>query len=489
MSAARGWAPAAVSRRTTVSWPRRYASRLFFSDALVIAGTLFGFGLVALPEFTRGLSWSGGPRIPYWVALVLVGLIWLVMLELVDTRDEHHVSQGVLEYQRIVRASLALFAVVVATSFFLRIEFSRSLLLVGVPITMVLLVVSRWVWRQWLRAQQREGRYVHHVVVLGEEAKVAHIVRTIRRTPGTGYVIMGAVTKHGKTRDGQHDIPVLGKYGDAEKVLDELGADTLIFAGSDDYEPEALQRLGRAMADRDVNWVVAPALTDVAGPRIHSQPVAGLPLIHVSYPELEGARRVIKRTFDIVASTLLIVFFSPVMLGVAIAVRADSHGPIIYRQERVGRRGRTFGMIKFRSMIANADDQLSSLLDMQGTTSRPLFKVVDDPRITKVGRVIRRHSLDELPQLFNVFWGQMSLVGPRPQRAAEVELYDDVAQRRLFVKPGMSGLWQVSGRSSLGWDDALRLDLYYIENWSFTQDILILFRTVKAVVAPGKSAH
>ena len=146
-------------------------------------------------------------------------------------------------------------------------------------------------------------------------------------------------------------------------------------------------------------------------------------------------------------------------------------------------------MLKFRSMIPDADDQLASLLDAQGTSEQPLFKVTNDPRITPVGRVLRKYSLDELPQLFNVLLGQMSLVGPRPQRPAEVALYDDEAHRRLRVKPGMSGLWQVNGRSALSWEDALRFDLYYIENWSFTQDIIILFRTVKAVVAPNETAH
>ncbi len=146
-------------------------------------------------------------------------------------------------------------------------------------------------------------------------------------------------------------------------------------------------------------------------------------------------------------------------------------------------------MFKFRSMVANADDQLASLLDLQGTTDQPLFKVTDDPRITKVGRFLRKHSIDELPQLFNVFIGEMSLVGPRPQRAAEVALYDDDAHRRLLVKPGMSGLWQVSGRSKLSWEDAIRLDLYYVENWSFTQDVQILFRTIRAVLVPGETAH
>lgn len=204
---------------------------------------------------------------------------------------------------------------------------------------------------------------------------------------------------------------------------------------------------------------------------------------------MEGASRFLKRVFDLFGSALLLLLFSPVFLVTSIAIKIDGAGPIFYHQERIGRGGRTFGMRKFRSMVANADDQLASLLDLQGSSETPLFKVADDPRITKIGRFLRKHSIDELPQLINVLRGEMSLVGPRPQRAAEVALYDDIALRRLAVKPGMSGLWQVSGRSSLSWEETIRLDLYYVENWSLTQDIVILFRTIRAVVAPGSSAH
>jgi exopolysaccharide biosynthesis polyprenyl glycosylphosphotransferase len=234
---------------------------------------------------------------------------------------------------------------------------------------------------------------------------------------------------------------------------------------------------------------VAPALTDVAGPRIHSRPAAGLPLVYVEFPTLDGYKRFAKRTFDIVGATVLILLALPLLLGTVIAIKIDGPGPILYRQTRIGLGGREFGMIKFRSMVADADDQLASLLDLQGTTDQPLFKVTNDPRITRVGHFLRKHSIDELPQLFNALRGEMSLVGPRPHRLAEVALYDETAHRRLLMKPGMSGLWQVSGRSSLAWEDSLRLDLYYVENWSFTQDVQILFRTIRAVVAPGATAH
>jgi exopolysaccharide biosynthesis polyprenyl glycosylphosphotransferase len=469
-------------------WVRRYASRLIYTDALIIAATLAAFGAFVLPSLNTTLSWPDGPDLPYSVPLAIVGIVWVLCLDAFDTRDRHIVGHGLVEYRRIVSATFFVLAVVVIIAFFLQIEASRALFLVALPVGLLGLLAGRWGWRQWLRRRQASGSFVYRAVVLGDPVKLEHIIRQIRGTHGTGYAIVGAITPGG-TPAAIDDVPVIGALADAEASMDLVSADTLIVGGADELDPMTMRRLGWAMADRDVNWVVAPALTDVAGPRIHARPVAGLPLIHIDFPQLEGYRRVLKRTFDIVASLVLLLLAAPIMLFTAIAIRVESPGPVFYSQQRVGRRGTTFAMMKFRSMVQGADDQLASLLDLQGTTDRPLFKVTDDPRITKVGRFIRKHSIDELPQLFNVLAGHMSLVGPRPQRAAEVALYNDDAHRRMLVKPGMSGLWQVSGRSSLSWEDALRLDLYYVENWSFLQDIQILFRTVKAVIAPGDSAH
>ena len=476
------------ARRTSRDWPSRYAGWLLYSDLLVIAVTLAAFTVMLIPSARTPVSWPEGPSIPYWAALVVVGLIWLFALVVWDTRDKHIVGNGILEYRRTVNATIGVFGICVSLAFFLRMDVSRALLLVALPVGMVLLVASRWMWRQWLRRQQRKSKYVYRTIVLGEPVKAAHVITSIRRAHGSGFEIVGVATSR-RAGESLHGIPVVGGFENVTRAMDAIDADTIIVAGADDLDPTMMRRLGWDIADRDGNLVVAPALTDVAGPRIHTRPAAGLPLVHVDYPELEGTKRFMKRAFDLVMSAILIVVLSPVMLATAIAVAVDSRGPVIYRQVRIGRRGREFGMLKFRSMIAAADDQLASLLDLQGRSDKPLFKVVDDPRITRVGRVLRKHSLDELPQLFNVFVGRMSLIGPRPQRPAEVALYDEAARRRMLVKPGMSGLWQVSGRSTLSWEDALRLDLYYVENWSFMQDMQILFRTFRAVLAPGGGAH
>jgi exopolysaccharide biosynthesis polyprenyl glycosylphosphotransferase len=244
---------------------------------------------------------------------------------------------------------------------------------------------------------------------------------------------------------------------------------------------------------RELSWslepgkkhlVVAPGLTDIAGPRIHTRPMAGLPLIHVETPTYEGGKSAAKRAFDIAGSGLLLLLLAPLFAVLAVVVRLSSPGSVFYRQERIGLNGAPFHMLKFRSMVTNADDHLMGLLKAQSTEGTPLFKVENDPRVTPIGRILRKYSLDEFPQLVNVFRGEMSLVGPRPQREGEVALYDDAARRRLLLKPGMSGLWQVSGRSNLSWEESIRLDLYYIENWSITGDIVLLWRTVKTVLLP-----
>jgi exopolysaccharide biosynthesis polyprenyl glycosylphosphotransferase len=259
--------------------------------------------------------------------------------------------------------------------------------------------------------------------------------------------------------------------------------DAVVISAGVHMHPDELRSLGWELAARDIGMILAPALTDIAGPRIHTQPVAGLPLIHVSTPKLTGGKRVAKRSFDILIASFLLLVLAPVFLALALLVKTTSPGPIFYKQERVGLRGTTFNMLKFRSMKQDADAQLQSLLEAQGSAGKPLFKVEHDPRITPIGRVLRKYSLDELPQLLNVLGGSMSLVGPRPQRDLEVALYDDAAHRRLYVSPGMSGLWQVSGRSNLTWEESIRLDLYYVENWSLMGDVLILLKTFKAVFA------
>jgi exopolysaccharide biosynthesis polyprenyl glycosylphosphotransferase len=277
------------------------------------------------------------------------------------------------------------------------------------------------------------------------------------------------------------DVPVLGSFRAIVDAAMAINADTVAVTACSELTAARLRRLGWQLEGTGIDLVLAPALTDVAGPRIHTQPVAGLPLIHVEAPEFRGARKLVKGFVDRALAFTALFLSLPLLAAIAIAIKLDSRGPVIFRQVRVGLGGREFGVYKFRTMVENADALLADLA-ARNETDGLLFKMRDDPRVTRVGRVLRKWSLDELPQLANVLLGQMSLVGPRPPLPSEVARYDGDVARRLLVKPGMTGLWQVSGRSDLSWEDGIRLDLYYVENWSLAADLTILWKTFGAVI-------
>lgn len=475
------------------TWQRKFATRLFATDLLAILVAVFGSQLLRFGTRSVELELApteiSGFMLTYSALSILLVVAWMVALEFYATRDHKVIGSGTLEYKRVADATIRVFGILAILAFLFDSPIGRGYLLIALPTGLGLMILGRWAWRQWLNGRRRDGDYLHYALLLGERTKSIHVARQLASDGRAGLYIVGAVTEHGTTSsDLLPGIPVVGGYADTLTAIDDTRADTVIVTGADTIDPVQLRQLGWDLEARSLSLIVAPALTDVAGPRIHARPVAGVPLIHVDYPVFEGRKKASKRLFDIIGSIALILIGGPIMLAVAVAVKLSSPGPILYAQERIGLRGEPFRMLKFRSMVQGADDQLKSLLDAQGTSDRPLFKINDDPRITPVGRFIRRYSLDELPQFFNVLRGDMSLVGPRPQREAEVALYDDAAHRRLMMKPGVSGLWQVSGRSNLEWDDALRLDLYYVENWSMTADIAILWRTLRAVVSPGSEA-
>ncbi|HEY1216768.1 MAG TPA: sugar transferase, partial [Bryobacteraceae bacterium] len=339
-----------------------------------------------------------------------------------------------------------------------------------------------------LVANRQQGNGLERVLLIGGPGTTAHLHRQLSTHPEAGYQPVAAHMPSSASdviQTGAGTLPVVGhgrEIDDVFEAISDSGATAVAITAGATFDPATLRQLGWQLAARNIGMIMAPALTDVAGPRIRTQPVAGLPLIHVTTPKLEGSKRFLKRSFDIVVSTVLLALLAVPMMLVALVVRLDSKGPAIFRQQRIGRAGAAFEMYKFRSMVADAEARLDSLR-AYNEGSGLLFKMKQDPRITRIGAIIRRYSIDELPQLFNVLRGEMSLVGPRPPLPSEVVGYDDYAHRRLLVQPGITGLWQVSGRSNLSWEDSLRLDLYYVENWSLTQDLLILVRTVRAVAS------
>jgi len=277
-------------------------------------------------------------------------------------------------------------------------------------------------------------------------------------------------------------VPVFDNLDEINEALAVTSADSVIVAHAEHLGAEGLRDLAWRLQASGVDLMVSPHLVDVAGARIHLQLIGAEPYIHLEEPRYAEAGQWPKRVFDLVGSAALLLLASPLLVGTALAVKLSSRGRVFYYQERIGKDGKTFDIIKFRSMREGADAQLKQMMAEKAGGDAVFFKVTDDPRITPVGRFIRRYSIDELPQLINVLKGDMSLVGPRPQRDHEVALYDHVAHRRLTVRPGMTGLWQVSGRSDLSWEDSIRLDNFYVENWSMMSDIIILTKTIRAVV-------
>jgi exopolysaccharide biosynthesis polyprenyl glycosylphosphotransferase len=273
-------------------------------------------------------------------------------------------------------------------------------------------------------------------------------------------------------------------FGTAESVPDAVdacgAASVAVIAG--DVGTEGLRSISWALERADADLIVSSGLSEVVGRRVHVQSVAGLPLLRVDAPQFRGFRRVLKGGFDRAAAAFALIVLSPFMIFIAVLIRCTCRGPALYSQARIGRNGRPFRMLKFRSMRVGADGWLAGLVDLNDARDGLLFKLREDPRVTWVGRLLRRYSLDELPQLFNVLTGSMSLVGPRPPLPSEVARYDTDVHRRLLVKPGLTGLWQVSGRSDLPWAEAVRLDLHYVENWSLGMDLVVLLKTARAVL-------
>jgi exopolysaccharide biosynthesis polyprenyl glycosylphosphotransferase len=466
-------------------WQRSYITRLVCTDFLVVVAVVAIVQLIVFGAGQSGLlvsiSSSQTLEIGYWVISAILAATWVVFLGLTESRDRKIVGTGNAEYSKIAKATAYTYALLAVVALSLKVEVSRSYILLTLISGWLLLTVSRWLWRKWLVRQRQAGGFSHRAVLLGDVDRSRCVAEQISQAGASGIEIVGAVSIKGT--GGDELIPGVPLTSDKDPIEagKKWGADTVIFTGSDVYGSQELKKLGWLIEDNSMELIFVAALTDVAGPRVHTRPVAGLPLVQIDYPNLDTGRRVAKRVFDLVASGVGLIVLSPVFAVIAVLIRVTSPGPIFFLQDRGGLNGKPFKMFKFRSMVVDAEARRSELLE-QSDGDGTIFKMRDDPRVTKIGRFLRRYSLDELPQILNVFLNDMSLVGPRPHPMVEVEQYDHLATRRLLVKPGITGLWQTSGRSNLSWEESIRLDLYYVENWSFMGDFVILFRTAKAVI-------
>lgn len=424
-------------------------------------------------------------QIGYTSVSVALGIGWLLSLQLQNAYDGRLVGHGVQEYRQVFQASTWLFACLAIAAFALKADFARGFVVIAFPLGTLLLLGGRWAARRWLVRQRRRGLLSDRVLLVGDREHVASLVVALRRAPDAGYNVLGACVDSARSGN-VAGVPVLGPESDVLLRALELEVDVVAVSSSAGLGQTGLRKLGWALEGTDIDLVVAPGIMDVAGPRVLTRPVQGLPLIHVEAPTFAGPQLVLKNVVDRLLALVGGLLLLPLVVGVALAVRLEDGGPVLFRQERVGRDGRTFSMYKFRSMVADAENHLPRLLPVS-EGSGPLFKLRRDPRVTRVGHVIRRYSLDELPQLLNVLRGEMSLVGPRPPLPREVAEYEVDTRRRLLVKPGMTGLWQISGRSDLSWEESIRLDLYYVENWTPLLDLMILWRTASVVVRPDAS--
>ena len=476
--------PGAPATRAVVDrwvWEARYVQLLLVIDFLA---TLFA----TLAAFV--LRFQGAEYARWYLTLsALIPPFWVGVLAMTHAYERRLLFVGGDEYQRVIRAGVRLTVGMALTSYVLNADLARGYLLIVLVLTTALSLCGRFGLRQLLHRGRRRGAYMNRVLVVGHAAAVARVTRQLNRRYHHGLQVVGACLPPGQLTDGARmvAVPIFGTLSAAANSATAAGADTVMVLSCPELDGAMLRRLAWELERDDIDLIVSASLVDTSGERITMRPVDGLPMMHIEHPHLTGGRRLVKAVFDVSLAAVLLVLLLPVFLGVALAVRLDTGGPAFFRQTRVGRSGETFQMIKFRTMHLGAEQRLAAFR-ARNESSGVLFKIRDDPRITRSGRWLRRFSVDELPQLINVVLGQMSLVGPRPPLPDEVQRYPQDMRRRLVVKPGMTGLWQVSGRSDLSWDEAIRLDLRYVENWSLTVDLVILMRTATAVMR-GSGAY
>jgi exopolysaccharide biosynthesis polyprenyl glycosylphosphotransferase len=409
--------------------------------------------------------------------------LWLVSVALAGGYDPRFIGVGPDEFRKVMNAGVCLTAGVAVVAYATKTDIARGYVVVALPSVTIFDLFARYALRKWLHKQRRLGLCLRKVVVVGHAPVVASLTEELRRTTYHGLSVVAACLAGRPDKLGLTEIagvPAVVGLGDVADMVKRFEADTVAVLACPEMSGVRLRELAWELEKTDTDLCVAPALLDIAGPRTTIRPVAGLPLLHMDHPEFTGARRVIKTAFDRIFAASALLLMSPLFAVLCVIIRCSDGGPAFFRQVRVGLDGRAFTLYKFRTMVADADAQKDRLVALNETDA-VLFKIRNDPRITRVGARLRRWSLDELPQLINVLRGDMSLVGPRPALPEEAALYRDHVRRRLVVRPGLTGLWQVNGRANLSWDESVRLDLRYVENWSFLLDVQILWKTWSAV--------
>lgn len=469
-----------------------------FSDLIVIcsiiaiASNLFPLS-VTLDSFHDSAFW--GMKSHIWVSFGII-LIWFLSLIQSGSLSYSNFGSGTKEYALVSKATIFTFIVVALFSYLLKAEIARSYLIFSLPIGLILLLMGRWLWRKYLHRQRTKGNFAEDAVVLGSSVSISGISSRIKAHPEVGIRIVGAFTPNHLIGEFEinkfidNPVPYWGTTDNLVSTVRSMGIRNIIVGASSSPSSEEIRKLGWELLPGNERLFLETNVLDVVGPRLQLRPIAGMSIIEVMEPEFEGINRLLKRLIDLLIGSIALLFSIPIFIFVAYQIKAFDKGPIFYTQFRVGKNGKYFKILKFRSMKIESEKQSSqiNIPSSERAGNEILFKIKDDPRVTKPGRWLRKTSIDELPQLLNVLSGSMSLVGPRPPLPSEAESYEAHVHTKFMVKPGITGLWQVSGRSDLSWEESVRADLSYVQNWSIFADLIILWRTIKVVIS-GRGAY
>jgi exopolysaccharide biosynthesis polyprenyl glycosylphosphotransferase len=468
-----GWAP---SRRA--AWRRTYVRHVAVADFCAAA---------AAAAAAYGVRFGAHFHDKYLLLSLVLPATWLIAVRVFGGYEWRYLGTGVDEFRRVLNAGLSLTVALALASYAMHSELSRLYLVISMQVIAWLDLAVRYALRKRLHRLRKRGKCMSAVVAVGHERAVSQLIGELRREPYHGLKVVAACLADESGASEVNGVPVIGDLDDTASVARNVNAGMVAVLSCPEIDGMKLRALAWELEKAGTDLCVAPALLDVAGPRTTVRPTAGLTLLHVDHPQLSGPRQLVKDLFDRCAAALLLVALAPLMLAIALAIRSSDHGPVLFSQTRVGKGGRPFKIYKFRTMVTDAEARLSEVRK-QNDFSDVLFKLRADPRVTPVGARLRKTSLDELPQLINVMRGEMSLVGPRPPLPEEAARYAVHVRRRLVVKPGMTGLWQVNGRSELSWEETVRLDLRYVENWSLALDLQILWKTF-SVIFRGAGAY
>ena len=473
----RGRLDRTITGRTS-AWTKDYLRRAAIAD---LGCAVVGVFVAAQIRFGSDVTET------YLVLSLTLPLLWVAALWLAGGYDVRFIGTGSDEFRKVLAAGVSLTATVAIFSYAVNIELSRAYVVIALPSVTVFDLAARYGIRKRLHRQREAGQCLLTVVAVGHELAVANLVTELHRDRYHGLTVVGACVIRPGECDEVVGVPVYGGLDDVTAAVKAFGADTVAVLACPEMDGVRLRSLAWELEKTGTDLCLSPALLDVAGPRTTIRPTAGLTLLHVDHPQLAGLRLVLKGLFDRCVAAVALILLAPVLATLAAVIRLCDRGPALFTQTRVGKNGHVFRIYKFRTMVADAEQRRAELLPSNDSDG-VLFKLRADPRVTALGVYLRRWSIDELPQLLNVLLGHMSLVGPRPALPDEAERYAEHVRRRLVVKPGLTGLWQINGRSDLSWDESVRLDLRYVENWSFALDLQILWKTLSAIVG-GSGAY